>query len=81
MSQDNKQKWQQLQAAWMAATKLADNLERELIASLRLCSESKAQPPTALIIDAFERARGNAVHCRVQVTLFVDRLFLNVSPR
>jgi hypothetical protein len=76
-TQESKQKWRHLQAEWIASTARADTLERELIASLRLCSESKAQMPTALVIDAFERARGKALSCRVQVLLFVDKLFLS----
>jgi hypothetical protein len=80
-AQDLKQQWQLLHAKWVAANKHAEKLERELLSTLRLFVEKKAEPPTSRLIYSVERARGEAGVCRIAADLFVDHLFLEHSPR
>lgn len=80
ISPDIKEQWLQLRAWWTCTTQEAHQLESELVATLRLCHESGAHPPSAEVIDASERARGRAIAARVQVALFVDRLVTASLP-
>lgn len=80
ISQDAKQQWVKLQANWIATTKEADRIERELVTALKLCHQNGTRPPALEVINDFELARGRALAARVQVDLFVDKLFLGPLP-
>lgn len=80
ISPDIREQWLQLRAGWTCTTQEADQIERELVATLRLCHESGAHPPSAEVIDAFERARARALAARVQVAMFVDEMVTASLP-
>lgn len=77
--QHSRAKWKRLHSTWLAADGIANKLEREMMTALRLCVESRAEPPTHALIEALTTARGQAVVCRNELDFFVDALFTELK--
>lgn len=67
--------WRDLHAAWSKADTAANKLDHELMVALRQCVESKANMPSAQLIDQLDRARNKATACRVAADRFRDKFF------
>ena len=76
--QESKAQWTSLHTRWISTDKIASELERQLMTALRLCVESKAEPPSHDLIEALSKARREATACRTEVDSFVVRLFGDV---
>jgi hypothetical protein len=81
ISSQHKQHWRSLYWEWAAANKVADFLDQQLLASLRLCLEVKSTPPPQRVLDELARARGAATASRIKLDLFVEKLFLGLGYR
>lgn len=81
ISSQHKQQWRSLYWEWAAANKVADFLDQQLLASLRLCLEVKSTPPPQRVLDELARARGAATASRIKLDLFVEKLFLGLGYR
>jgi hypothetical protein len=68
--------WRNLHTAWSKADAAANKLDHELMVALRLCVESEAHGPSAVLIDEVDRARRKATACREAADRFVDHLFV-----
>jgi hypothetical protein len=81
ISSEHKQQWRSLYWEWTAANKVADFLDQQLVASLRLCLQEQSVPPAQHVLDEWTRARGSATAARIKLDMFVDKLFLGIGHR
>ncbi|MGQ2980965.1 MAG: hypothetical protein ACT6Q9_14845 [Polaromonas sp.] len=81
ISSEHKQQWRSLYWEWTAANKVADFLDQQLAATLRLCLQGQSALPPQHVLEELTRARSSATASRIKLDRFVDKLFLGVGYR
>jgi hypothetical protein len=74
MSHDHhRNTWKSLHERWLLSSRRANDLEEQLMAALRLCVESRADPPSQHLIHELTNARKKANGDRDAVDAFIER--------